>query len=224
MPFESKAQWRRFGAMLKRGDITQKSFDEWEGSSPPYHSLPERVGGRNNPMATKKKSNRKPMTAAQKKAFRERMEKGREKAAKKKGKKNPAKKASKKRPARKITKKGATKKRTTKKSDVRKTARRAYKGNPKPAKSKKELEAASRARRKAGDLRELGTAFGKAVAAGDLSTANKLKRKIETKDKLTGVYGHCSASCLTAYEKLKKRGGGSTAKERAIVKKLGGRR
>jgi len=41
MPFVSKSQWRAFAAMLRRGEITKKTFDEWARSSPPYKSLPE---------------------------------------------------------------------------------------------------------------------------------------------------------------------------------------
>ncbi len=80
-------------------------------------------------MATKKK---KPMSAAKRREFAERMKRAR--AAKKK---NPAKKktAKKSNPAKKKTaKKKTAKKRGTRKGDIRKTARRAYTKKKNPAK------------------------------------------------------------------------------------------
>ena len=203
--------------MLNRGEITQKTFDEWESVSPPYDSLPERVGNKGvRSMAAKKKTTkkkatkRKPMSAAQKKAFAERMARARKKKAG--GKKKTTKK--------KASNPHKKKRSGTKKGGVRKTARRAYEP---PKRSKKEIEAAARARKKAADLKELASAFDKAVKAGDLTAANRFKRKIEAKDKMTGVYGHCSAHCLEQYEKLKRRGtSGATGKQRALIKRLGG--
>ena len=40
MPFKSEAQRRKFGAMVKKGEITQKTFDEWNAETP--KNIPER--------------------------------------------------------------------------------------------------------------------------------------------------------------------------------------
>jgi hypothetical protein len=43
-PFRSKSQVRKFGAMLKRGEITQATFDKWVKHTPKsLKKLPERV-------------------------------------------------------------------------------------------------------------------------------------------------------------------------------------
>ena len=39
-PFRSEAQRRKFGAMVKKGEITQKTFDEWNAETP--KNIPER--------------------------------------------------------------------------------------------------------------------------------------------------------------------------------------
>ena len=43
-PFRSKSQLRKFGAMVKRGEMSQKKFDQWLRETPNIKSLPERVG------------------------------------------------------------------------------------------------------------------------------------------------------------------------------------
>ncbi|MBC8499494.1 MAG: hypothetical protein H8D39_03090 [Candidatus Atribacteria bacterium] len=43
MPFRSKAQVRKFGAMVKRGEMSQAEFDEWLKHTPNIKKLPERV-------------------------------------------------------------------------------------------------------------------------------------------------------------------------------------
>lgn len=43
MPFKSQAQRRKFGALLRQGKISQKTFDEWQ-SATGGRKLPERVG------------------------------------------------------------------------------------------------------------------------------------------------------------------------------------
>jgi hypothetical protein len=44
MPFKSKAQVRKFGAMLNRGEISQATFDKWVKHTPKsLKKLPERV-------------------------------------------------------------------------------------------------------------------------------------------------------------------------------------
>jgi len=40
MPFKSEAQRRKFAAMVKKGEITQKTFDEWNSETP--KNIPER--------------------------------------------------------------------------------------------------------------------------------------------------------------------------------------
>jgi hypothetical protein len=41
MPFKSQAQRRKFGEMVKQGKISQKTFDEWNASTPA--KIPERA-------------------------------------------------------------------------------------------------------------------------------------------------------------------------------------
>jgi len=43
MPFKSKAQMRKFGAMLKRGEISKATFDKWVKHTKNIKSLPEKV-------------------------------------------------------------------------------------------------------------------------------------------------------------------------------------
>ena len=43
MPFKSKAQVKKFGAMLKRGEITKATFNKWVKHTPSIKKLPERV-------------------------------------------------------------------------------------------------------------------------------------------------------------------------------------
>lgn len=43
MPFKSKAQVRKFGAMVKRGEISEKKFKEWLKETPSVKKLPERA-------------------------------------------------------------------------------------------------------------------------------------------------------------------------------------
>lgn len=40
MPFKSEAQRRKFAAMVKKGEITQKTFNEWNSETP--KNIPER--------------------------------------------------------------------------------------------------------------------------------------------------------------------------------------
>jgi hypothetical protein len=41
MPFKSEAQRRKFGSMVKKGEITKKTFEEWNAETP--KNIPERV-------------------------------------------------------------------------------------------------------------------------------------------------------------------------------------
>ena len=43
MPFKSKAQLKKFGAMVKRGEISKQKFNEWLKATPNVKKLPERV-------------------------------------------------------------------------------------------------------------------------------------------------------------------------------------
>lgn len=43
MPFKSKAQVRKFGAMLKRGEISKATFNKWVKHTPNIKKLPERI-------------------------------------------------------------------------------------------------------------------------------------------------------------------------------------
>ena len=40
MPFRSMAQRRKFASMVKKGEISQKTFDEWNAETP--KNIPER--------------------------------------------------------------------------------------------------------------------------------------------------------------------------------------
>jgi len=40
MPFKSMAQRRKFASMVKKGEISQKTFDEWNSETP--KDIPER--------------------------------------------------------------------------------------------------------------------------------------------------------------------------------------
>jgi len=40
MPFKSEAQRRKFASMVKKGEISQKTFDEWNSETP--KNIPER--------------------------------------------------------------------------------------------------------------------------------------------------------------------------------------
>lgn len=40
MPFKSEAQRRKFASMVKKGEISQKTFDEWNSETP--KDIPER--------------------------------------------------------------------------------------------------------------------------------------------------------------------------------------
>ena len=42
-PFVSRAQVRKFGAMMRRGEISKAEFDKWVKETPNIKSLPERV-------------------------------------------------------------------------------------------------------------------------------------------------------------------------------------
>jgi len=56
MPFESKAQWRKFGALKGRGEISEETFHEWAHKSRPYSSLPSRKGKKPPLPKSRKKS------------------------------------------------------------------------------------------------------------------------------------------------------------------------
>ena len=44
MPFRSKSQVRKFGAMLRRGEISQATFDKWvKHTKGSLKKLPERI-------------------------------------------------------------------------------------------------------------------------------------------------------------------------------------
>lgn len=56
MPLKSKAQWRQWGALMARGLISKKSFDEARHSTPGgYKALPARV----RPRHTKRRVSRR---------------------------------------------------------------------------------------------------------------------------------------------------------------------
>jgi hypothetical protein len=42
MPFKSKTQIRKFGALVKNGEMSQKEFDKWLKETPNAKKLPER--------------------------------------------------------------------------------------------------------------------------------------------------------------------------------------
>lgn len=46
MPFKSKAQRRKFGALVEQGKISPDTFKEWNSETPKSKSLPERIGKR----------------------------------------------------------------------------------------------------------------------------------------------------------------------------------
>ena len=43
MPFKSKAQLRKFGAMVGRGEMSEATFKRWREETPSVKRLPERV-------------------------------------------------------------------------------------------------------------------------------------------------------------------------------------
>lgn len=43
MPFVSKAQERKFAAMVKAGTMVQSVYDEWLKATPHLHTLPEHI-------------------------------------------------------------------------------------------------------------------------------------------------------------------------------------
>jgi len=58
MPFKSKAQVRKFGAMVRRGEISKKKFKQWLAETPNVKKLPERVK-RKKQKKTKRKKRKK---------------------------------------------------------------------------------------------------------------------------------------------------------------------
>ncbi len=58
MPFKSKAQRRKFAALLVEGEITPETYEEWNRSTG-GKKLPERVKPKKRAKATRKKSGRK---------------------------------------------------------------------------------------------------------------------------------------------------------------------
>ena len=44
MPFKSKAQMRKFAAMVRRGEMSEKTYKEWAAKTRSVERLPERVG------------------------------------------------------------------------------------------------------------------------------------------------------------------------------------
>jgi len=55
MPFKSRAQRRKFYAMLNRGEISKATVKEWEAETPKGRALPERVSRRRRRKARRKK-------------------------------------------------------------------------------------------------------------------------------------------------------------------------
>lgn len=43
MPLKSKAQMKKFGAMVKEGKMSQEEFDKWIKDTPNINDLPERA-------------------------------------------------------------------------------------------------------------------------------------------------------------------------------------
>jgi len=43
MPFRSRSQVKKFGAMVKRKEISRRTFREWLDKTPSVKSLPEKV-------------------------------------------------------------------------------------------------------------------------------------------------------------------------------------
>lgn len=58
-PFKSRSQLRKFGAMVKRGEISQAKFDEWAHATKNIKKLPERVKPKKKSKLAKKKIMRK---------------------------------------------------------------------------------------------------------------------------------------------------------------------
>lgn len=44
MPFKSKSQMKRFGAMVKEGKMSTEEFKKWEKDTPHISKLPDKVG------------------------------------------------------------------------------------------------------------------------------------------------------------------------------------
>ena len=42
MPFKSKAQVRKFGALVNKGDLKKAVFNEWAKATPSIKALPEK--------------------------------------------------------------------------------------------------------------------------------------------------------------------------------------
>jgi len=59
MPFKSEAQRRKFYAMANRGEISDKTVDEWEDATPKGKDLPERVGKKEKKKKVKKDDEKK---------------------------------------------------------------------------------------------------------------------------------------------------------------------
>lgn len=55
MPFKSKAQRRKFYAMVARGEISKETVKEWESATPKGKRLPERVSRRRKRKARRRK-------------------------------------------------------------------------------------------------------------------------------------------------------------------------
>jgi hypothetical protein len=53
MPFKSEAQRRKFGAMVKEGKISEKTFNEWNAETP--KNIPERAKAKVKTLADLKK-------------------------------------------------------------------------------------------------------------------------------------------------------------------------
>jgi hypothetical protein len=53
MPFKSDAQRRKFASLVKKGEISQKTFDEWNAATP--KNIPERIKPKVNSMADLKR-------------------------------------------------------------------------------------------------------------------------------------------------------------------------
>jgi len=54
MPFKSKAQLEKFGAMVKRGEMSQAEFDKWLHETPNIKGLPYKVKKRKIKVRRKK--------------------------------------------------------------------------------------------------------------------------------------------------------------------------
>ena len=53
MPFRSRSQVRKFGAMVKRGEMSQAKFRQWLNETPSVKRLPERVNKKGQDTARK---------------------------------------------------------------------------------------------------------------------------------------------------------------------------